>query len=419
MDIDTLDPKTKKDLTVVVKDDYCTKTYAIYEKTGKTYRIPLVYGINHFKKSVTFPPVVRCNFPMINCSLRESQRGCVDKMLSECKKGYGGGIINLHTGGGKTVCSLYVISKVKVKTLIIVNTSELLRQWGLSINQFLPGVKVGKIQAETFDIQDITIATVQTLCKKYTKEDLKCFGVCFIDEVHHLSGEAFSKSLFKISCRYTFGLSATVARKDRLEYVFKYHIGEILHEDSGSVKQPSILKIIDYYPKYREILTYGKPNNSANLSLLAEDIERSQVIIETLRGLSDDRRILVLSDRVSLLVYLHDCLGQQVSGLFTGKTPVEEKNISRNKKIMLATYQIASEGFDHQVLNTLLLATPRSNITQSIGRIYRKKHAVVPMIIDIVDHFSIFSYQYKKRKVLYKTQITTKTEEPDEVCLFD
>ena len=417
MEIDSLDQKTKKDLTVFVKDDYSSKNYKIYEKTGSKYIVPLVYGIQNFKKPVSFPPVSRCDFPKIKCELRESQVDCVDKMLSECKKTNGGGIISLQTGAGKTICSLYVISKVKVKTLIIVNTSELLRQWVLSINQFLPGVTVGKIQATIFDPKDITVATVQTLCKKYTKEDLKSFSMCFIDEVHHLSGESFSKSLFKISARYTFGLSATVSRKDGLEYVFKYHIGDILHENSASTKQETILKVIDYYPEYKEILCYGKPNNSANLTLISEDTKRSAVIIETLLSLGSNRRVLVLSDRVSLLVYLHSILGSQISGLFTGKTTVDDKNVSRDKKIMLATYQIASEGFDHPVLNTLLLATPRSNITQSIGRIYRKRHQIQPMIIDIVDHFSIFPYQYKKRKALYKNQINK--SEDEERCLFD
>jgi superfamily II DNA or RNA helicase len=93
----------------------------------------------------------------------------------------------------------------------------------------------------------------------------------------------------------------------------------------------------------------------------------------------------------------------------------EEKKISKSKRVLLATYHIASVGFDHPKLNGIVFSTPRSEITQAVGRIYRKIHEITPIIIDVVDTFSIFPYQYKKRKKLYDTLIeTAKTRE----CLF-
>ena len=64
---------------------------------------------------------------------------------------------------------------------------------------------------------------------------------------------------------------------------------------------------------------------------------------------------------------------------------------------------MANEGLDIQSLNGLVLATPKSDIIQSIGRISRIKHEnIQPLIIDIVDNFSIFERQSKKRLEIYR-----------------
>ena len=76
---------------------------------------------------------------------------------------------------------------------------------------------------------------------------------------------------------------------------------------------------------------------------------------------------------------------------------------SKEKRILLGTYALVNEGFNLPKLNCLLFATPRSSITQAIGRIYRKVHEIRPIIIDIFDEFSIFKGQYYKRRKIYKT----------------
>jgi len=64
---------------------------------------------------------------------------------------------------------------------------------------------------------------------------------------------------------------------------------------------------------------------------------------------------------------------------------------------------MAKEGLDIKSLNCLILATPKSDIIQSIGRILRQKHDNLnPKIIDIVDTFSVFNNQAKKRLSVYK-----------------
>ena len=63
---------------------------------------------------------------------------------------------------------------------------------------------------------------------------------------------------------------------------------------------------------------------------------------------------------------------------------------------------MSSEGLDIPTLDAAIFATPKSSIEQSIGRITRKKHTSLPIAYDIVDCFSIFPNQLKKREKVYK-----------------
>ena len=66
---------------------------------------------------------------------------------------------------------------------------------------------------------------------------------------------------------------------------------------------------------------------------------------------------------------------------------------------------MAEEGFDHQVLDTLIMATPKKKIEQCTGRIMRKKkneRVNIPLIIDIADQFSNFTNWNMQRFKFYK-----------------
>jgi superfamily II DNA or RNA helicase len=131
---------------------------------------------------------------------------------------------------------------------------------------------------------------------------------------------------------------------------------------------------------------------------------------------------MILAHNKTLLTYLHDAIssrkigeksvldaGTQAQGLtglvgyYVGGMKEAALKESEKKKIIIATYAMASEGLDIKTLTTLILASPKTDVCQSVGRILRQKHSS-PLVIDIIDEHDIFMSQWYKRRKYYKSQ---------------
>jgi superfamily II DNA or RNA helicase len=91
-------------------------------------------------------------------------------------------------------------------------------------------------------------------------------------------------------------------------------------------------------------------------------------------------------------------------GLYIGEMKNEQRKISEEKDIILGTYKLASVGMDIPALNTLVMASPRKEIEQSVGRILRKQKSEAgfsPLIYDIIDNHGVFKSQARERKKFY------------------
>ena len=89
-------------------------------------------------------------------------------------------------------------------------------------------------------------------------------------------------------------------------------------------------------------------------------------------------------------------------GYYIGGMKQKELDKSEKANVILGTYPMSSEGLDIPTLDAAIFATPKSSIEQSIGRITRKVHETLPIAYDIVDNFSVFPNQLKKRMRVYK-----------------
>jgi superfamily II DNA or RNA helicase len=113
---------------------------------------------------------------------------------------------------------------------------------------------------------------------------------------------------------------------------------------------------------------------------------------------------MILAHNKNLLAYLYENLKDDYEiGYYVGGMKEEELKKSEEKKLIVATYSMASEGLDIKTLTTLILATPKTDIVQSVGRILRQKHEQ-PLVVDIIDSHEIFKRQYKQRQKFYNQQ---------------
>jgi len=318
----------------------------------------------------------------------------------------------LYTGWGKTFAALYIASLLGVKTIILVNKETLLEQWKEQIIRFL-GIKPGIIQAKTANNKpDICIAMIHSISMKdYPDDFFNDFSLAIYDETHHYCSKVFSNAFYKIGSKYNLGLTATLKRSDRLEHTLNWFLGEIAVNVELLIIEP-VIEIHTFYEYEDNTIKYlpnGKVNSAASITNVTENSKRDSFIKNLIKEkVYEDRKILVLSDRKAhcdkLAYDLRFLLKDYSVGLYYGGMKKEELQSSNKCNIIIATYQMASEGYDNPELDTLILASPKCNIEQAVGRILRKKNKNNPVVIDINDSISIFNNWNKKRLSFYKSK---------------
>jgi superfamily II DNA or RNA helicase len=105
-----------------------------------------------------------------------------------------------------------------------------------------------------------------------------------------------------------------------------------------------------------------------------------------------------------LLKYLYESVSHRklaTIGYYVGGMKQTDLQTTENKEIVLATYAMAAEALDIKTLSTLVMVTPKTDITQSVGRILRVK-GNNPIVVDIVDSHDLFQKQWVKRRQFYK-----------------
>ena len=402
--------------------------YPIFQESLKKFYVPRYFGVDNYGEVEEIKISEGENINLNFCgNLRDYQINIVDKYINHIKKS-GGGLLDVDPGKGKTVMALNIISKLNKKTLVVVHKSFLLNQWIERIEQFLPDAKVGKIQGQIIDIEnkDIVIGMLQSLSmKEYPEKLFDSFGLTIYDEVHHLSAEVFSKCMMKIITNYTLGLSGTMQRKDGLSKVFKMFLGPVVHKEKSNKDEHNVLvKGIKYFVNDDEFneVEYdfrGNPKFSTMISKLCNYNRRSEFIIHVLENelkINPNQQIMILAHNKTLIKYLYEAVQHRKIGsvgYYIGGMKEADLKVSETKTIIIATYAMASEGLDIKTLTTLIMASPKTDVCQSVGRILRTKHQQ-PLVIDLIDSQDLFERQWNKRKMYYIKQkykiITTNNE---------
>lgn len=433
-DVLTVTPKTNREMP-----NSSQASFPLWMESSTKFYMPKFYGLSMFgpPSQNKLPQGVDVPGLKFHGSLRQEQQDPVNAFLKAANDPSKlGGIISLQCGGGKTVLGLYLASVFKKRTMIVCHKEFLMNQWKERISQFLPEAKVGLIKQSKVDIEgkDIVIASLQSIAmREYPSDVFQSFGMVVYDECHHLGAEVFSRAMAKVTTMVTLGLSATLNRKDGLRKVFEWYIGKPVFRNAKRDDKQLIVESHPYFdpdPAYsHEHKMYnGKLNVATMITAVCSFPPRNLYILDVLENIlkkEPGRKTLILSDRRAHLTELERLIKLRklgTVGYYVGGMKEPQLKESESKDIILATFNMSSEGMDIPALNTLILASPVSAIEQPIGRVQRQKpheRKYTPLVIDVWDQFSLFHRQGTKRLTFYKKQgysiVHTKSINSEEV----
>jgi superfamily II DNA or RNA helicase len=316
------------------------------------------------------------------------------------------GIIKSPAGSGKTVMLLETMAHLQRKSLVIVNTKDIMWQWQERIEQHLgEDVEIGQIGDDIYKVTDhINIATIQTLhsrAEQLAKEGFfNDFGFVALDECHHATAETYKNIMNRFTAQYRIGVSATPDKTGDFTMA-RLVLGPIIHETKPNevdiLIKPRVVRVVtkfDFAFKGHKS-QWQRSNYPQMLKALITDPERNELICRNII-MNEGHHQLVVSKRLEHLKSIEDILldadfVDPVISLTGGENNDERKYAKKIAEtspcVILST--LADEAMDIPRLDRLHLIYPQRNaglVTQQVGRVERihpdKKDAEIYDYID-------------------------------------
>lgn len=411
--------QAKQHLTLVPRSGFgppSPPVVAWYVKDNYLH-VPRFYGLERYGAAVVDERSMGAPLPAVpfDAKLTDVQSRAVDVVQTKHLNpdADGGAIICLPCGMGKTVLAVYIVTQVlRRKACILVHKGIIRDQWKEAFEKFSPGLRVGIIQGQKWDLHeyDVVIAMVLTLAKKNIGDDvLEDVGTVVCDECHHYAAPVMSKAMRAFKARYVLGLTATKERPDGLTPLLHWSMGAEAfraERDGGESVRVSmaLFKKVVKDMKNKD----GKPLTSIMTTRLALNDERNEFIATRIVQMnSNGRVIIVLSDRIEQLKILYSKIlnmgiAERELGLFYSATPEVSRPEQLSRNIVLCSYGMANEGLDKREADTCVMASPKARVTQCVGRVQRPcATKQVPLVLDIVDDNASYNALRWARQRLY------------------
>lgn len=331
--------------------------------------------------------------------LRGYQEALIQKVEAEWDAGHRRVLLQLPTGGGKTIVFSQIVARFAnqgLPVLVLAHREELLIQaqekLAVTTGRLIGIIKAGYPATPSL----IQVASIQTLSRRRQLELDAALIVC--DEAHHSCSQSYTEIFDLYSHARILGVTATPARIDGQGFKFLY---------DALVVGPKVAELIEagHLCKFK---LFASPNaiktagvrtigGDFNLRQLAKVIDSSLIkgdAIETWRKYADGKKTVVFAVDVShskatAATYLEAGIPAEH---LDGETPSSERKailerFRAGETLVLCNCGIVSEGFDVPNIEVIQCLRPTKSLIlwlQMLGRSLRpavgKDHAL------IIDH---------------------------------
>jgi len=356
-------------------------------------------------------------------------------------------VIQVATGGGKTVIAAAILAKLNMKSMFVVHTGDLFEQAYDELTRLLK-IPIGRIGGGLCDIQQINVVMIQTVHavigkayipfddveKDQMKDDdivqksyqrnkditkfIQSVECVLIDECHHLRADSYI-AVMK-ACKTAFyrgGLSATPCNEDGRDIILQAYAGRIIGKITASylIRHKFLTPPKIYYlcgTKNKQYKFRRKTYRSIYKTYIVNSNFRNTLIVDCVRRLRELNKTVLITVTMKnhgkkLLKLLSD---EKIDAefIFSGVHKLKRKeHIERVRQRTLGVIigtSLADEGLNIPSLDSLILAGGGKSPTrmiQRIGRTLRKADGKdYSIVIDFKDNVRYLTGHYKKRRAI-------------------
>ena len=419
----TINPRATYDKHIIPDPIIC------FQLSEKYIIIPRNFGHILYKNRIVYKydtPSFLCSNVTFSGELGHIQKEACHNALRSLKQPPFACIVTLPCGFGKTVLALSLVQQFGYRTIVIVHKEFLLKQWKERISKFMPEATISIIQGNKpiKKDQDIYLGMLQTLCNRLSDKNneitqiVSSCGLAIIDEAHHMAARSFSELFRILPCQFILGLTATPQRKDGTQNMLHMFMGDFAYKlDAMASNQLIQVRDIYFNSRCKNTAVLSSAAIQKQKTLLTKNMLRNKQIV-ALCGeyIKQNRQILCLSDRLAHLQSLKEIFDIDYPSFISsfyigGQNKNDRENAEKKASMIFGTYAMAQEGLDIPRLDTLILATPASDIRQAVGRILRPcETKQTPIVVDIKDDSCLqFERQNEQRKT-YLSSLTGSNE---------
>ena len=386
-------------------------------------------------------------------------RGYQDRALDNWLTAGRRGVLVLPTAAGKTFIALKAVELLKVQTLIIVPTLDLLDQWRKRVRECL-NVEAGVVGGGECVVRMVTVSTYDSAYVQAAFLGNR-FMLLVFDEVHHLASPGYMQIAEMYSAPYRMGLTATYERADMRHNLLPLLVGDPVY--SVSVEELTAGKHLANYTYEKvavELTEQEQQSYDEDMAIFKNYLSMKHFVFRTSNdfrrfimttgrdpkareallarnravktAVNSEKKLDSLAEKLEayknekiLIFTLYNDLVYIISKRFlipavTYQTPREERreilsNFGNGKYQVIVTSQVLDEGVDvpDASIGIILGGTgSKREFIQRLGRLLRKKENKTARLIEIISKETVEVNISRRRHIKQQQQQQTSTTPP-------